>query len=190
MQVTGEPLYKTAGGDAYINAVKGLEGFFLAPQGVFGTGAGWADSGFISLVPQLFFASNLTERAIYMFFGATRAKFDAVDPEAKFIISSTGAPALGFEDVRWQLTTKYRAVGESLAGAVDETLLFTQTLATFVANSRQADLSFALDRTKIANGDIIWLNLERLGGDGADNYASDVAVGQSGIVLQTQIHNP
>ena len=168
---------------------RGLEEFFLTSQGSFGTGGGWADSAFLSLVPVLGFAANNTERAVYMFFGLSRAKFDAVDPTVGFIIYSTSAPGAG-EAVRWQLSAKYRADGEVVSGAADEVILQTQVLATEVANSRQSILFFTLDRSLIEDQDTMHLVLERLGGDGADTYGQDIAVGQSGIILETVKHNP
>jgi len=168
--------------------VKGIEGFFLTPRGSFGTGSGWSDEGFIVLYPALLFASNATERAIYMFFGIARGFFDAIDPIVKFAIMSTTAPSAA-EAVRWQLTCKYRAEGESLAGAADQVLLQTKVLTDLVADTRQSNLEFTLDRTLIANGDTMQLNLERIGGDGADTYGSDIGVGQSGILLETQPFN-
>lgn len=169
--------------------VRGLEGFFLNAKGDFGSGAGWADPAFLSLIPVLGFASNATERAIYMFFALNRIKLDAVDPQVGFIIYTTSAPSAG-EAVRWQLSVKYRAETEDVSGAADEVLLQTQVLATEVANSRQTTLFFTLDRTLISNQDVIHLNLERLGGDGADTYGSDITVGQSGIIVETVKHNP
>ena len=168
---------------------RGTEEFFLTPQGSFGTGGGWADPAFLSLIPVLGFASNTTERAIYMFFTLTRIKIDAVDPQIGFIIYSTSAPNVG-EAVRWQLSVKYKAETEDISGASDEVLLQTQVLATEAANSRQTTLFFTLDRTLISNQDVIHLNLERLGGDGADTYGSDIAVGQAGIIVETVKHNP
>ena len=169
--------------------IRGTEGFFLTPQGSFGTGGGWADPAFLSLIPVLGFASNTTERAIYMFFALDRIKLDIVDPQVGFIIYTTSAPSAG-EAVRWQLSVKYKAETEDISGASDEVLLQTQVLATEVANSRQTTLFFTLDRTLISNQDVIHLNLERLGGDGADTYGSDIAVGQAGIIVETVKHNP
>lgn len=168
---------------------RGIEGFFLTPQGSFGTGGGWADAAFLSLIPVLGFASNNTERAVYMFYSFFRAKFDAVDPIVSFVIYSTDAPGSG-EAVRWQLTAKYTADTESTAAAAAQTLLLTQVLTTEVENSRQSNLLFTLDRTLISDQDSIHLVLERLGGDAADTYGSDITVGQSGLSIETVKHNP
>ncbi len=167
----------------------GIVAFFLDAQGLFGTGGGWADSGFINLVPHLLFASNLTERAVYMFYALARIKFDSIDPQVAFLTSSTSAPSAA-EAVRWQLTCRYRAEGEDLGGTADETLLQTQALTALTANSRQSVLIFTLDRTLISDQDSIHFNLERLGGDGADTYGADIGVGQSGFLVETINHNP
>ena len=172
-----------------VKNTRGIESFFIQAQGSFGTGGGWSDSAFLGLIPILSFASNTTERAIFMFFGSQRVKFDNIDPQVGFIIYSIGAPSAA-EAVRWQLSAKYRAEGESVAGGADEVILQTQVLTTLVANSRQTTLFFTLDRSLISNEDIIHLNLERIGGDAADTYGSDIGVGQSGIIVETVKHNP
>lgn len=169
-------------------STRGVEAFFLAAKGNFGTGGGWADTGFIQLLPVLRFASNLTERAVYMFFALNRIRFVDIDPQVAFIIYSTAAPTAG-EAVRWRLTTKYIADTESLGGAASEVILQTQVLTSLTAESRQGVLFFTLDRTLITDQDVIHLNLERLGPDGLDTYGSDIAVGQAGMIVQTNSHN-
>jgi len=169
---------------------RGIEAFFLEARGFFGTGGGWADSGFISNLPVLLFAQSLTERATYMFYALARTLFDATDPEVAFVIYSTTAPSLGNEDVRWQLEARYIAENEGPGKAADETLLITQSLDHFTANERQDILRFTLDRTLVTDQDVIMFTLERIGGDAADTYGVDVAVGQAGIILETLIHNP
>ena len=171
------------------NLPEGIQGFFLEAKGNFGTGAGWADSGFITLFPVLLFNSNATERSIHMFFSLLRVKLDAVDPQIGFVIYSTGAPSAA-EAIRWRLTCRYKADGDALGGAADEVLLQTQVLTTLVADSRQTTLFFTLDRTKISNEDVMHFNLERLGGDGADTYGDDIGVGQSGALIEVQLLNP
>ncbi len=169
---------------------RGVEAFFLNPQGVFGTGGGWADSGFIADTPVLLFAQNLTERAIYMFYALARTLYDSVNPDMAFLIYSTSAPSGGSEDVRWQLEARYIAEGESPTKAADEILLITQSLSDFTANQRQAVLIFTLDRSLIADQDVLMFTLSRIGGDGADTYGSDAGVGQAGIIIETTQHNP
>lgn len=168
---------------------RGIEGLFLEVTGQIGGGPGWSDAGFISLFPVNLFAASSTERSIYMFFGLSRVKFDVVDPQVGFIVYSTAAPSSG-EAVRWQLTAKYIADGDSTAAPAAETLLQTQVFTTLVADSRQTTLFFTLDRTLIADQDAIHLNLERLGGDGADTYGGDIGVGQAGIIAETTKHDP
>ena len=64
------------------------------------------------------------------------------------------------------------------------------TLIQFVKFlSNTINLEFTLDRTLITNGDTMQLNLERIGGDGADTYGSDIGVGQSGILLESVTFN-
>lgn len=166
----------------------GSESFFLAAKGQIGGGPGWADAGFISLIPVDLFAPSSTERSIFIFFTLSRMKLDAVNPQVGFIIYSTSAPSVG-EAIRWQLTVKYIADGESIS-TVAETLLQTQALTTLVEDSRQAILFFTLDRALISNQDTVHLNLERIGGDGADTYGDDIGVGQGGIIANTLSHNP
>lgn len=189
---TADRLHKLQDKDGVLAHIldKGIEGFFLTPQGSFGTGGGWADSGFIGNLPVLFYAQNSTERGVFMFYATKRIFFDAIDPEVGFTIYSVDAPSGGDEDVEWELQARYRADGDPVVGAPDETLTQTQTLATQVADSRQSNLEFTLDRTKISDQDVIFLILRRLGGDANDNYSSDVGVGQSGITAQTTKHNP
>lgn len=169
---------------------EGLESFFLSARGSFGTGGGWADEGFISFMPVLLFSASLTERAIYIFYAITRSRFDKVNPKVGFVVYSTNPPSLG-EAVRWQLTCKYIADTESPMDPADEVLFQTQVLPTLVSDSRQGDiLSFELNKDLIKDQDIIHFNLQRLGGDVADTYGSDIAVGQAGVILQTVSQNP
>lgn len=168
----------------------GIQSFFLEAKGSFGTGGGWADSGLINDTPVLFFASNVTERAIYMFFGMARFKFDSIDPQIGFIIYSTSAPSLGSDDVRWELETRYVAETESAGKPPDETILQTQNFATLVLNTRQSILLFTLDRSLISDQDVMKFTLSRIGGDGLDNYGSNVGVGQAGIIIETLDVNP
>jgi hypothetical protein len=169
----------------------GTEGFFLTPQGAIGTGAGWADFGLIASLPVLDFAANATERGIFMFFAIARAIFTTVDPEVRFVTYSRNLPVSGSsDDIRWRLTCKYVAVGEQPNKASDQVIAQTQTFTTLTASARQADLVFTLDRALISIGDVIFLNLERVGGDAADNYSSDAAIGQSGALIEVQILNP
>ncbi len=169
---------------------EGIEAFFLEARGSFGTGAGWADSGFIANLPVLLFAQASTERAIYMFYALARILLTTIDPQVSFIVYSTGAPGLGNEDIVWQLETRYIAENEDPGKVADETLLKTQSLTNFVANERQSILTFILDRSLITDQDVLMFTLERLGGNGSDTYNSDAAVGQAGIVLKTLVHNP
>lgn len=168
-----------------------VQGFFLSSTGDFGTGGGWADAGFINDVPVTLFGMNVTERTIFMNFAALRYLFDSVDPVVKFATYSTGAPVVTTgDDVRWQLEATYFAIGDVLGKPVDETLLTTQTLETLTADTVQNILSFTLDRTLISTGDIIKLTLSRLGADVLDTYADDIAIGQSGLLVETKIFNP
>ena len=166
-----------------------IVGFFLTPTGSFGTGGGWADAGFISLFPVVLFSQNATERAIFMFYGFARALFTNIDPVVNFIVYSTTAPSAA-EAVVWQLTCKYKAEGESVTGAADEIIPETQVLTDLAASTRQQNLQFTLDRTLISIGDVLFLNLERIGGDGADTYGSDIGIGQSGISLEATPLDP
>ncbi len=167
----------------------GLEGLFLSARGNFGTGGGWADQGFIELFPVLLFAQNLTERAVYMFFVFERSRIDDIDPEVGFVIYSTTAPSTG-EAVRWRLTTKYINDGDPLDSPAAEVILQTQVLFTEAADSRQDTLFFTLDRSLMSKQDTIHLNLERVGGDALDTYGSDIGIGQSGMIIETNSHNP
>ena len=124
-----------------------------------------------------------------MAFVLSRSKCDAVDPHVGVIVQSTSEPSAG-DAVRWKLSVKYKAETEDVSGEADEVLLQTQVLATEVANSRQTTLFFTFDRTLISDQDVIHLNLERLGGDGADTYGYDITVGQAGIIIETVKHNP
>ncbi len=168
----------------------GIQAFFLEARGSFGTGGGWADSGFIDDLPVLLFAPNSTEKAIYMHFAMGRFKFDEINPELDFIIYSTTAPGIGDEDVEWLLEARYIAENESPSKAADETLSVTQTLPNQTLNTRQSVLVFTLDRTKITSLDTLMFKLSRVGGDVLDNYTGDIAVSQSGIILQTLDVNP
>ena len=158
-------------------------------KGNFGTGGGWADSGFISLVPVLFFSPIQTERAVFMFYALAVIKFDNIDPQVAFIVHSTGAPG-ATEDIVWRLTCRYRAEGEVDGGVADEVLLQTVELTHLTADTRQSNLIFDLDRSLISDQDSIHLILERIGGDVDDDYGSDIGVGQSGTVVQTLDNNP
>lgn len=169
----------------------GIEGFFLDAEGNFGTGGGWADEGFIGNFPNLLFADNSDERAVYMFYTMERIKLDSVNPQAAFIVSSTNAPIITTSDnIEWQLEIRYREVGESLTGAADEIITKSQILTTIAANTRQDNLVFDLDRTLISDQDVVHLMLRRLGTDVADNYNGDIGIGQSGMLAEAYSHNP
>ena len=171
--------------------VKGVEGFFLQPRGLFGSGPGFADEGFIGDLPVVLFASNSTEKAIYTFFSLGRIVLTDTNPTISFIIYSTTAPVATTSDsVRWQLETRYIAESESATKAADETFLITEGLPTTVANSRQTAIQFILDRTLITDQDVLLFTLSRIGGDGSDIYGSDVAVGQSGVRAEASNNNP
>lgn len=169
---------------------KGIEAFFIQANGSFGTGGGWADSGFIGDVPLLFFNQNSSEKAIYSFYITGRSILTDIDPQMVFVVYSTGAPvATTGDDVVWQLEVRYIAETELATKTPDETLIITQTLTTLTANTRQELLIFTFDRTLITNQDDIQMTLTRLGSDAADTYSSDIGVGQSGIAIETSNHN-
>ena len=171
--------------------VKGIQGFFLQPRGLFGSGPGFADEGFIGDLPVVLFASNSTEKAIYTFFSLGRIVLTDTNPTVNFIIYSTTAPVATTSDsVRWQLEARYIAETESATKAADETFLITEGLPTTVANSRQTVIQFILDRTLITDQDVLLFTLSRIGGDGSDIYGSDVAVGQSGVRAEASNNNP
>ncbi len=172
-----------------VRTISGVEAFFLQPRGLFGTGAGWADEGFIGDVPVLLFAANSTERAIYTFYALSRVLLTDTNPVIAFIVYSTTAPVATTSDsVRWQLEARYIAETELATKTVDETILFTQGLPTLTANTRQPSLEFILDRTLMADQDVLLFTLSRIGGD--DIYNADISIGQSGIILVTRNHNP
>lgn len=168
----------------------GIEAFFIQAKGLFGTGAGWADTGFINDTPVLLYSPVQTERAIFMFYGMARFIFDNIDPQVGFVVYSTSAPSAGNDDIRWQLEAVYVAETESTGKTPDETILQTQNMTTLVLNSRQTLLLFTIDRTKISDQDSMKFILTRIGPDGLDNYSSDVGVGQSGMILETFDKNP
>lgn len=171
--------------------VKGIEGFFLQPRGLFGSGPGFADNGFIGDVPVVLFSSGATEKAIYTFFASPRVILTDTNPIVRFVVYSTTAPVATTSDsVRWQLQARYIAEAELATKAADETILITQGLPTTVANTRQTILQFILDRTLITDQDVILFTLSRIGGDGSDIYNANVGVGQSGIILETRSNNP
>lgn len=171
--------------------VKGIEGFFLQPRGLFGSGPGFADEGFIGDMPVILFAANSTEKSIYTFFALGRIILTDTNPTVNFIVYSTTAPVATTSDsVRWQLETRYVAETELATKAVDETFLVTEGLPTTVANTRQTSLQFILDKTLITNQDVLLFTLSRIGGDGSDIYSADIAIGQSGIRAETGSNNP
>ncbi len=173
-----------------VKSINGIEAFFLQPRGSFGTGGGWADEGFIGDMPVLLFSQTLTERAIYNFFALSRVLLADTNPRVAFIVYSTTAPIVTTSDsVRWQLEARYIAETELATKAVDETILITQGLPTTTANTRQTLLQFTLDRTLISDQDVLLFTLSRVGGDGSDIYNSDIAIGQSGIIVLTTNHN-
>lgn len=176
-------------GDKWITmSTLGIEGFFLSARGDFGTGGGWADSRFIELFPVLLFASNLTERAVYMFFTLKRLELSTVDPIVEFIVYSTSSPDVN-DTIRWRLTTKYLSEGTSLSMAASQVLSQTQTLTVLPDDSRQSILSFTLDRSLISNQDVIHINLQRIGMSEFDTYGDDIGIGQSGIIVETNSHD-
>lgn len=173
------------------NPDKGVQGFFLDPTGSFGTGAGWADVGDINDVPVVFFAPGSTERAIFMFYAAKRFLFADVNPKVAFVVYSNNAPVITTGDkCRWELIVRYFAVGEALGKPADETVTQTHILTEIAADTVQSILEIELDRTKISVGDVMKMTLRRLGGDILDTYADDIAIGQSGFIVETKAFNP
>ena len=158
---------------------------------MFGTGAGFADEGFIGDMPVILFAANSTEKAIYTFFSLGRIVLTDTNPTINFIVYSTTAPVATTSDsVRWQLEARYITETELATKAADETILITQGLPTTVANSRQTILTFTLDKTLMTDQDVILFSLSRIGGDSSDIYNADVAIGQSGILAEAKSNNP
>lgn len=173
------------------NPEKGIQGFFLDPTGSFGTGGGWADVGDISDIPVVFFAPNITERAVFMFYASERFLFSDVNPKVAFVVYSNDAPVITTGDkCRWELTARYFAVGESLGKPADQTVTETYTLTEIGANTVQPILEIELDRTKISIGDVVKMTLRRLGGDVLDTYADDAAIGQSGFIVEAKAFQP
>lgn len=170
---------------------KGIEAFFLQPRGLFGSGPGFADNGFIGDVPVILFASNSTKKAIYTFFALSRVLLADTNPKVAFVVYATTAPIVTTGDsVRWQLQARYIAETEEATKTPDETILFTQRLPTLLANTRQTILQFTLNRALMTDQDVLLFTLSRIGGDALDTYAVDVGIGQSGIILETRTHNP
>lgn len=185
---TSEPDYYD--GTKWVSTNTGIEEFFLSQEGAFGIGGGWADEGFISDFPTLLFDGNVTEKAVYMFYGLSRVKLDNVDPVVGFVIYSTGAPVTATGDsIVLQLEARYVGDGELLTGAASETIQQTVGLATLSASTRQANVAFTLNKALISNQDVIHLTLSRIGGNASDNYASDLGIGQSRIIVETTNHN-
>lgn len=171
--------------------IKGIHGFFLQPRGLFGSGPGFADEGFIGDMPVILFAANSTEKSIYTFFALSRIILTDTNPTVNFIVYSTTAPVATTSDsVRWQLEARYVAETESATKAADETFLITQGLPTTIANTRQTILQFILDKTLITDQDVLLFTLSRIGGDGSDIYSADIAIGQSGIRAEASSNNP
>lgn len=170
--------------------IKGVEAFFLQPRGLFGSGPGFADEGFIGDLPVILFTANATEKAIYTFFSLGRIILTDTNPSVNFIVYSTTAPVATTSDsVRWQLEARYIAETELATKTPDETIFFTQRLPTLTANTRQTILQFILNRTLITGQDVLLFSLSRIGGDGSDIYNADVGIGQSGILAETRNNN-
>jgi hypothetical protein len=172
-------------------ARRGEEAFFLEARGSLGSGGGWADTGTIFDLPVILFSKTIDERATYVFYALSRVLLDAVDPIVAFLpYTSSVAPSVGLDNVRWQLKAWYLGVGEALGGTPAETLVLDQPLDVYAADTRQELLQFTLDRTKISPADVIQFSLSRLSSAVEDTYDGEVAIGQAGILVETLNHNP
>ena len=170
---------------------KGEIGVFLNPRGAFAGTAGWADVGFSGEIPVLLFARNTTEKAVYMFYISERFVLTDFNPVFSFVVYSQNAPVLTTGDkVRWQVEARYYETGESTTKPADETLLATQTLTELSADVDEGIFQVTLDRAKIAIGDRVMFTLSRIGGDPLDNYNDDIAIGQSGLIIESKTTNP
>lgn len=167
----------------------GVEAFFLNPRGLIGTGGGWADEGIIGVMPVILFSSSQTEQAVYGTYAMSRFVFTDVDPEIGFVTHTSTAPGVGTEDVRWQLDLHNIADLESNVGSPTQTILLTQTLVTTNADTKEGLITFNLDRTLMEDQDDIVAIISRLGGDVLDTYTGDIGIGQSGLGVETSIHN-
>ena len=93
----------------------------------------------------------------------------------RYVVSQNGA---GNGDVRLQLTCRYKAVGELLSAAAEQTLLATSAVTDTVDQLHEQQ--FTLDRSLMAAGDSLSFDLSRLGGDGADTFTGRIAIVEVG----------
>ncbi len=183
----------TAGNAVWIKTTvpeSGIQAFFLTAKGLFGTGGGWADNGFIGDVPVLFFDRTTQEKQITSFYALARADF-SVDPVIAFLTYSVALPVVTTGDkVVWKIDARYIGEGEKATKAIDQTIQQTQTLTYLITDTRQSTVQFTLDGSLIDDQDTIHLTLSRVAGDANDNYSSDVAVGQGGMIIEVSQFNP
>jgi len=78
-------------------------------------------------------------------------------------------------NVRMSLTARYIAAGELTTKAADETLLQTVAVVGTV-NQNQTIMTFTLNASLMAAGDIINILLQRLGGDAADTFTGRIGL--------------
>jgi hypothetical protein len=88
-----------------------------------------------------------------------------------FVVTVVGAASA---NVRMRLTMRYIAVGELTSKAADETLL--QTVAVTNTLNIVGSMTFTLNASLMAAGDVLNFHLERLGTDAADTFTGRIGI--------------
>jgi hypothetical protein len=140
----------------------------------FFTGGSAASAGFIGSIPVGLFNRNEAVRYV------TRISSEwdlTVNPKFRAQVFSTVLPVVTLATVAWRVEARYIAIGEDATIAIAETFPETQVLTLF-ANRRQAELNVELDASLMANGDLIVLDVWRMGAGEGDTYpnASEAAI--------------
>lgn len=158
--------------------------YFISQRVRVGTGGSAASEGQIQDAPVILFNATQDQEAFIANHIRPAVDLSSVNPkiECHFIAAATAA-GVGTETARFQLEIRYRADGEGLDGAYDETLTIDIDLPTGVAFVHFHQ-DFTLDRTKMAVRDCMTIRIVRLGTHGNDDYDDSVGFAQAELVYQ------
>ena len=136
--------------------------------------SGFADFGFLNdNVAVLLYDKNNEERALYSTIITDKINLN-FNPNLIFTTFSIDTPVSGVSDtVYLELECRYIQPGESSSKTADETITSAFTLTYYTANTKQENITFILDASKIQDGDLASFVLKRKPTNPVDNYASD-----------------
>lgn len=150
--------------------------YIATPRFRVGIGGSAASSGAIEDVPCILFNDTQDQIGNFATDVIPSVDLSSVNPyfEVHWII--TGAAGVGTETVDLKFEIRYRADGEAVDGAYDETITEVIEIPTGTAYIH-GHTDFTLDRTLMATGEMISVKVTRLANTGGtDDYDDDFGI--------------